>query len=107
MLPVSGAFHSPLMKTAQKKLEKKINESEFNKPKCKIFQNSTGNMESEPKKIKENLVSQITSPVKWSQSIERMIKFGVNKFIEIGPGNVLQGIIKKINKSVEVNSFEL
>ena len=107
MLPVSGAFHSPLMKTAQKKLEEKINEIEFNKPKCKIFQNSTGNMESEPKKIKENLVSQITSPVKWSQSIERMIKCGVNKFIEIGPGNVLQGIIKKINKSVEVNSFEL
>ena len=64
-------------------------------------------MESKPKKIKENLVNQITSPVRWSQSIEKMIKSGVKKFIEIGPGKVLQGIIKKINKSVTVNSFEL
>ena len=107
MLPVSGAFHSPLMKTAQKKLEIKINEIKFNKPKCIVFQNSTGNMESKPKKIKENLVNQISSPVRWSQSIEKMIESGVKKFIEIGPGNVLQGIIKKINKSVNVNSFEL
>jgi len=104
VLPVGGAFHSPLMNSAKNTLTEEIEKINFNTPICPIYQNFSNNPETNPVKIKFNIIEQITSPVKWSQCIEKMIKNGTNKFIEVGPGKVLQGLVKKINPSVEISS---
>jgi len=99
ILPVGGAFHSPLMEDAKAELSIAINNSNFNEPICPIYQNVNGIGETSLVKIKENLISQLTSPVKWTHSVNQMIKDGATDFIEIGPGKVLQGLIKKIDRS--------
>jgi len=104
ILPVSGAFHSSLMSEAKVELSKAIGEISFNKPICPIYQNVNGIGETSVEKIKENLILQLTSPVKWTQSINQMINDGATEFIEIGPGKVLQGLIKKINREMITSS---
>ena len=99
ILPVGGAFHSPLMEDAKAELSIAINNSNFNEPICPIYQNVNGIGETSLVKIKENLISQLTSPVKWTHSVNQMIKDGATDFTEIGPGKVLQGLIKKIDRS--------
>jgi len=104
ILPVSCAFHSSLMSEARVELSKAIDETSFNKPICPIYQNVNGIGETSVEKIKENLILQLTSPVKWTQSINQMINDGATEFIEIGPGKVLQGLIKKINREMITSS---
>lgn len=99
-LSVGGAFHSPLMDPAKAELEAAINETSFSKPICPIYQNVSTVAETDPSKIKTNLIAQLTAPVKWTQSIEHMIADGATEFLELGPGAVLQGLVKKINKEV-------
>ena len=103
ILPVGGAFHSELMKDAKDELSKAINETSFNSPICPIYQNVNGRPEHLVDNIKRNLISQLTSPVKWTQSVNKMIDDGCKDFIEIGPGKVLQGLIKKINRDANVS----
>ena len=105
VLPVGGAFHSPLMEEAKQELENAINNTTFNKPLCPIYQNVTSFAVSDQMKIKENLIAQLTSPVKWTQSIQKMAADGATNFIELGPGKVLQGLARKINGNVEASSF--
>ena len=105
VLPVGGAFHSPLMEEAKQELENAINNTTFNKPICPIYQNVTSFAVSDQMKIKENLIAQLTSPVKWTQSIQKMIVDGATNFIELGPGKVLQGLVRKINGDVEASSL--
>ena len=105
VLPVGGAFHSPLMEDAKQELEDAIKNTVFNKPICPVYQNVSAEAVSDETKIKENLISQLTSTVKWTQSIEKMIQDGGNNFIEIGPGKVLQGLVRKINSNVEASSI--
>ena len=104
ILPVGGAFHSELMNEAKQELSKAINEAKFNEPICPIYQNVNGIGETSVVRLKENLISQLTAPVKWTQSINKMIDDGTTEFIEIGPGKVLQGLIKKINKEILVKA---
>ena len=104
ILPVGGAFHSELMNEAKQELSEAINKAKFNEPICPIYQNVTSVGETSIVRLKENLISQLTSPVKWTQSINKMIDDGTTEFIEIGPGKVLQGLIKKINKEVLVTA---
>ncbi|MDR0542321.1 MAG: ACP S-malonyltransferase [Dysgonamonadaceae bacterium] len=99
-LNVGGAFHSPLMELAQAKLAEAIHATSFQKPTCPVYQNVSVQGETEPETIKANLISQLTAPVKWTQSIRNMIIAGASDFTELGPGNVLQGLIKKINTEV-------
>lgn len=99
-LSVGGAFHSPLMNPAKEELEKAINETSFSAPICPVYQNVTTVAETDPANIKKNLIAQLTAPVKWTQSVEHMIADGATEFIELGPGAVLQGLVKKINKDV-------
>ena len=99
-LNVGGAFHSPLMLPAKKVLEKHIKKIEFKKPSCPIYQNSVGKGVSNVEEIRKNLVDQLISPVLWTQSISQMTKDGIKNFVEVGPGKVLQGLIKKINPDV-------
>lgn len=101
-LNVGGAFHSPLMLPAKKKLEKYIQKIQFKKPYCPIYQNSVGKGVSNVEEIKKNLVHQLISPVLWAQSINQMIADDIKNFVEIGPGRVLQGLIKKIDPKVSV-----
>ena len=103
ILPVGGAFHSELMKDAKDELSKAINETSFNSPICPIYQNVNGKPEHLVDNIKRNLISQLTSPVKWTQSVNKMIEDGCQDFIEIGPGKVLQGLIKKINRDTNIS----
>ena len=98
ILPVSGAFHSSLMESAKVKLTDAIKQIDFNEPICPIYQNVSGKPEVKADIIKSNLISQLTSSVKWTQSIENMIHQGAKEFFEIGPGNVLQGLVKKISR---------
>lgn len=107
ILPVGGAFHSPLMEDAKAELSIAINNSDFNKPICPIYQNVNGIGETSLVKIKENLISQLTSPVKWTHCVNQMIKDGATEFIEIGPGKVLQGLIKKIDRSLTTSCPDL
>ena len=107
LLPVGGAFHSELMIDAKKELSSAINQTVFNQPSCPIYQNVNGLPELSVEKIKENLIAQLTSPVKWTQSVNKMIQDGCNNFIEIGPGKVLQGLVRKINRESEVSSPNL
>ena len=105
VLPVGGAFHSPLMEDAKQELEDAIKNTVFNKPICPVYQNVSAEAVSDETKIKENLISQLTSPVKWTQSVEKIIQDGGNNFIEIGPGKVLQGLVRKINSNIEASSI--
>tara|TARA_Y100000816_G_C26059032_1_gene555944 strand:+ start:308 stop:679 length:372 start_codon:yes stop_codon:yes gene_type:complete len=100
ILPVSGAFHSSLMESAKEKLTDAIKQIDFNEPICPIYQNVSGKPEVKADIIKSNLISQLTSSVKWTQSIEKMIRDGAKEFLEIGPGNVLQGLVKKVNRDL-------
>ena len=104
LLPVSGAFHSELMKDAQEELREAINNINFQNPTCPIYQNIDGKAESEIIKIKINLINQLTSPVKWTQSVKNMLNDGANIFTEFGPGKVLCGLIKKVDREVKVHS---
>ena len=101
-LPVGGAFHSPLMAPAAEALAEAINKTEFRKPFCPIYQNVTAKAETEPEIIRENLLKQLTAPVRWTQSVQNMIADGANEFYEFGPGDVLKGMIRKINPDVQV-----
>jgi len=107
LLPVGGAFHSPLMEPARNELAEAINNTEFTKPICPIYQNVSTKAEIDPEQIKTNLISQLTAPVKWTQSIQQMITDGATLFTEVGPGNVLQGLMRKIDRSVETARAEL
>lgn len=104
MLPVGGAFHSPLMKPAEEELAEAINQTTFQNPICPIYQNVTTTAITNPEEIKKNLIVQLTAPVKWTQSVQSMVKDGAAEFIEVGPGNTLQGLIKKINREVSTAS---
>jgi [acyl-carrier-protein] S-malonyltransferase len=103
-LAVGGAFHSPLMEPARIELEAAINSTDFRKPVCPIFQNVTGQPSVDPDIIKSNLAAQLTSPVRWTQSVINMITGGANYFVEVGPGTVLQGLIKKVNREAVTES---
>ena len=105
ILPVSGAFHSKLMSSAADELKKGIDETEFRKPKCPIYQNFIGKPEQDPSKIKINLLKQLTGAVLWNQSINKMINDGVKEFYEVGPGNTLQGLIRKIDRNIAVDKI--
>jgi len=103
-LQVGGAFHSPLMEPARAELEEAIRSTNFNVPVCPVYQNVDATPSLDPEKIKSRLVAQLTSPVRWTQSIINMIADGADNFTEVGPGSVLQGLIKKINKDVTTQS---
>ena len=105
ILPVSGAFHSDLMESAKKELKDGIDKTEFKKPICKIYQNFSAKPVIDPEIIKMNLLSQLTGAVLWSQSVNEMVNDGINEFVEVGPGNTLQGLIRKINPEVIVSKI--
>jgi len=107
VLPVSGAFHSELMNSALEELEYSINQTDFKNPICPIYQNYNAKPERDKESIKRNLVLQLTNPVLWSQSINRMIKDGYKNFYELGPGNTLQGLIRKIDSEVTTEKLEI
>ena len=107
VLPVGGAFHSPLMEEAKRELENAINETVFSDPICPIYQNVSGLPYSSEIEIKENLISQLTRPVKWTQSITKMVEDGAKEFVEVGPGRVLQGLVRKINGDINSSSLNL
>ena len=107
MLPVGGAFHSPLMESAKNEFKNEIELIKFNNPICPIYQNFTASPVFNPFDIKKNLIEQITSPVKWTHTIKNMSLDGANEFIELGPGKVLQGLIRKIMPDKESYSFEI
>lgn len=100
VLPVGGAFHSPLMEPARQELAKAINEAEFMTPICPIYQNVDAKPYTDPAKIKENLIAQLTSPVRWTQTVRNMLADGVTSYDELGPGNVLCGLVKKVNAEI-------
>jgi [acyl-carrier-protein] S-malonyltransferase len=104
LLPVNGAFHSPLMQPAQERLAAAIEQTKFRNATIPVYQNITTTAVSNPDEIKQNLIAQLTGPVKWTQSVQNMIKDGATKFVEVGPGKTLQGLIKKIDSSIEVAS---
>lgn len=104
LLPVGGGFHSPMMEPAREELEKAILETTFNTPTCPIYQNVTATAVNDPQEIKENLIKQLTAPVKWTQSVEQMIQDGATLFTEVGPGKVLVGLVKKINRETQTHS---
>ncbi len=104
-LPVGGAFHSPLMEPARKELEDAILNTNFENPICPVYQNATALPATDVEVIKENLVAQLTAPVRWAQSVQKMIADGATEFIESGPGKVLQGLVKKIHREAEVRSI--
>ncbi len=101
-LPVGGAFHSPLMQPAAEDLKAAILKTDFHKPFCPIYQNVTAKAETNPEIIRENLLKQLTAPVRWTQSVQNMIADGADEFYEFGPGDVLKGMIRKINNEVKV-----
>jgi [acyl-carrier-protein] S-malonyltransferase len=105
-LPVGGAFHSPLMKPAEEELAKAIKETTFSQGICPIYQNVDAKPHTDPDEIKQNLIKQLTAPVRWTQSVQQMIADGATHFIECGPGKVLQGLVKKIDRNAEVSSVE-
>ena len=107
VLPVGGAFHSPLMEPAREELANAIENTHFEKPLCPIYQNVSTVAVMDPSEIKKNLVSQLTAPVKWTQSMQQMISDGALTFIEVGPGNVLQGLMRKIDRSVATEKATL
>ena len=100
LLPVGGAFHSPLMQPAREELEEAIAATHFGNPTCPVYQNVDAHPYIDPELIKQNLIRQLVSPVRWTQTVQRMIAHGANHFTEVGPGSVLQGLVKKINGDV-------
>ena len=104
LLPVGGAFHSPLMEPARSALATAIEATTFSRPICPVYQNVTANAVSDPIEIKKNLIIQLTAPVKWTQSVQQMIKDGATLFTEVGPGKVLVGLVNKIDKEVATAS---
>ena len=107
VLPVGGAFHSPLMEPAREELAAAIENTMFSKPKCPIYQNVTASAVISESAIKNNLILQLTAPVRWTQSVQQMIADGATLFTEVGPGNVLQGLVKKINREAQTTSATL
>ncbi|WP_299273787.1 ACP S-malonyltransferase [uncultured Psychroserpens sp.] len=107
VLPVGGAFHSPLMEPAREELAAAIENTQFNTPNCPIYQNVTASAVTDENEIKVNLISQLTAPVRWTQSVQQMISDGATLFTEVGPGKVLQGLVKKINRETETASAAL
>lgn len=108
-LVVGGAFHSPLMEPAREELAAAIESTVFSKPVCPVYQNVNAQATSDPEVIKQNLIAQLTAPVKWTQTVQNMIAGGANSFTEIGPGTVLQGLVKKVDRNITtagVNSFQ-
>ncbi|MFC4268253.1 ACP S-malonyltransferase [Polaribacter marinivivus] len=108
LLPVGGAFHSPMMEPAREELAAAIEATEFSEPTCAVYQNVVAKAVTNPNEIKENLIAQLTAPVKWTQCVQAMIADGGTEFIEVGPGKVLQGLMRKINRNVSASgaSFE-
>ena len=104
ILPVGGAFHSPMMEPAREELAAAIEATHFSEPSCPVYQNVTASAVSDASEIKRNLITQLTAPVRWTQSVQQMIADGATLFTEVGPGNVLQGLVKKIDKEMEVAS---
>lgn len=104
LLPVGGAFHSPLMEPARKELAEAIEMANFKTPICPIYQNVDAKPHTSPEEIKQNLIAQLTAPVRWTQIVENMVADGFNSYVELGPGTVLQGLIRKISPSAEVES---
>ncbi|MBV5262388.1 ACP S-malonyltransferase [Synechococcus moorigangaii CMS01] len=107
ILPVGGAFHSPLMEPAREELALAIDNIDFNTPICPIYQNVSASAERNPKKIKENLISQLTAPVRWTQSVKQMVADGATHFTEVGPGKVLQGLVKKVAPEATVDGVQM
>ncbi|CAA0153834.1 ACP S-malonyltransferase [Tenacibaculum maritimum] len=107
VLPVGGAFHSPMMEPAREELAAAIEATEFTTPSCPIYQNVVAKAVTDPVEIKENLIMQLTAPVRWTQSIQQMIADGGTEFIEIGPGKVLQGLMRKIDRSVTASGVSV
>ena len=107
ILPVGGAFHSPMMEPAREELAAAIEATTFSTPVCPVYQNVTASAVSDATEIKKNLIIQLTAPVRWTQSVQQMIADGATLFTEVGPGNVLQGLVKKINRDAETNSATL
>ena len=107
VLPVGGAFHSPMMEPAREELAAAIKETQFNEPSCPVYQNVPASAVTSATEIKENLILQLTAPVKWTQSIQAMVADGGTEFIEVGPGKVLQGLMRKIDRSVEASGASL
>lgn len=105
VLPVGGAFHSPMMEPAREELAMAIENTHFNPPICPVYQNVVAVGVTEPEEIKKNLMKQLTAPVRWTQTIQQMIADGATEFIEIGPGKVLQGLMRKIDRSVSASSI--
>ncbi|MES2690220.1 MAG: ACP S-malonyltransferase [Bacteroidota bacterium] len=105
VLPVGGAFHSPLMEPARLELEAAIRSTQFNTPVCAVYQNVTATAITNVDEIKNNLIAQLTAPVKWTQSVQAMVAGGASEFIECGPGNVLQGLVKKIHKDAVTSAL--
>ncbi|MGH2645871.1 MAG: ACP S-malonyltransferase, partial [Chitinophagaceae bacterium] len=105
ILPVGGAFHSPLMASAKEALQRMIHHTRFEKPVCPVYQNVTAAAVMDPKEIKQNLIDQLTSPVRWTQSVQAMVSDGAGKFVECGPGKILQGLIKKIHPEAETEGI--
>ena len=107
VLPVGGAFHSPLMEPARAELAQAIETTTFNTPICPVYQNVTASAITDPNEIKKNLVAQLTAPVRWTQTMHQMIADGVSGFTEVGPGKVLQGLVKKVDRQMPTESAEL
>lgn len=107
VLPVGGAFHSPLMEPAKEELAAAIESTGFSAPKCPIYQNVTASAVINETEIKQNLIAQLTAPVRWTQSVQQMVADGATNFIEVGPGKVLQGLVKKIHREAETSSAAL
>ncbi|WP_024770608.1 ACP S-malonyltransferase [Aquimarina macrocephali] len=107
VLPVGGAFHSPLMEPAREELAAAIEATTFNIPNCPVYQNVTTKAVTDPEEIKKNLIAQLTAPVKWTQSVQNMIKDGATSFTEVGPGKVLSGLVKKVDRSMETISASM
>jgi len=106
VLNVGGAFHSPLMEPAGVELEEAINSTNFNQPICPVYQNVNASAINDPGEIKQNLISQLTAPVRWTQTVQNMIADGATSFTEIGPGKVLQGLVRKVDREMEVSSLK-
>lgn len=104
ILPVGGAFHSPLMEPAKERLARAIEQTEFSNSSCPVYQNVCATGIVDPKELKANLIAQLTAPVRWTQSVQQMIADGATHFTEVGPGKVLQGLVKKIDRSMETAS---
>ncbi|MFO7868848.1 MAG: ACP S-malonyltransferase [Bacteroidales bacterium] len=107
VLPVGGAFHSPLMEPARVELEAAISETTIVEPLCPVYQNVDAQPHTNPEEIKQHLISQLTAPVRWTQTVQNMLADGFDSFTEVGPGKVLQGLVKKVDRSVHVESASL